>query len=133
MRDGRELDRRMAALHEVRAGLAWFGLGLGMAALVGPGPMAAAGEIRKNRPTSTLTERPLKRMLGEAGPKYPEASMSKSNAANVIDLEAFRQRKMLRVERTSEEMMPMASGAPPQAVMVPVWFCWVPMWTPTYG
>ena len=59
--------------------------------------------------------------------------MSKSNAANVIDLEAFRQRKMLRVERPSEEMMPMASGASPQAGMVPVWFCWVPMWTPTIG
>lgn len=59
--------------------------------------------------------------------------MPKSNAANVIDLEAFRQRKMVRDERTVEAMMPMASGAAPQALMVPVWFCWVPMWTPIVG
>ncbi|MBN9165973.1 MAG: hypothetical protein BGO98_14645 [Myxococcales bacterium 68-20] len=59
--------------------------------------------------------------------------MPKSNAANVIDLEAFRQRKMVRDERTVEAMMPMASGAPPQALVVPVWFCWVPMWTPIVG
>ena len=59
--------------------------------------------------------------------------MGKSNAANVIDLEAFRQRKMLREERPSEITMPMASGTQPQTVVVPVWFCWVPMWTPMYG
>lgn len=60
--------------------------------------------------------------------------MPKSNAANVIDLEAFRQRKMMvRDERPSEAMMPMASGAPAQALVVPVWFCWVPMWTPIVG
>lgn len=57
--------------------------------------------------------------------------MVKSSTANVIDLEAFRQRKM-REERASEEM-PMASGAAPHAVVVPVWFCWVPMWTPIVG
>jgi hypothetical protein len=70
-------------------------------------------------------------MLHEAGQHYPEAHMVKSNAANVIDLEAFRQRKM-RDERPSEEM-PMASGAPVQAMFVPVWVCWIPMWTPIVG
>ena len=48
--------------------------------------------------------------------------MGKRNtAANVIDLEAFRQKKMLR------------EAASPQnaaAVFVPVWVCWVPVWTP---
>ncbi len=58
--------------------------------------------------------------------------MVKSNAANVIDLEAFRQRKMLREERPSEDMR-MASGVQAQAMVVPVWFCWVPMWTPMFG
>ncbi|MBX3205241.1 MAG: hypothetical protein KF764_09235 [Labilithrix sp.] len=58
--------------------------------------------------------------------------MLKSNAANVIDLEAFRQRKLVREERPSDAM-PMASGAAAHAVMVPVWFCWVPMWTPIVG
>jgi hypothetical protein len=58
--------------------------------------------------------------------------MPKSNAANVIDLEAFRQRKLMRVERSSEDM-PVASGAVAQPMVVPVWFCWVPMWTPFVG
>ncbi len=60
--------------------------------------------------------------------------MVKSSAANVVDLETFRQRK-LRDERSSEVMMPMASGAQPQphAVVVPVWFCWVPVWAPMFG
>ena len=59
--------------------------------------------------------------------------MVKSSAANVIDLEAFRQRKMLREERPAE-VMPMPNGsAQPHAVVVPVWFCWVPMWTPMLG
>jgi len=57
--------------------------------------------------------------------------MVKSSAANVIDLEAFRQRKM-REERSSEGMR-MASGVRAQPVVVPVWFCWVPMWTPMFG
>jgi len=57
--------------------------------------------------------------------------MVKSNGANVIDLEAFRQRKMRQV-RASEEMS-MVSGAAPQAVVLPVWFCWVPVWTPFVG
>jgi len=58
--------------------------------------------------------------------------MKSNAAANVVDLEAFRQRKMLREERSSE-MMPMASGAQAHPVVVPVWFCWVPMWTPMFG
>ena len=48
-------------------------------------------------------------------------------AANVVDLEAFRQRKMLRGERANESPMPVAHEA---AVMMPVWFCWVPVWAP---
>ncbi len=54
--------------------------------------------------------------------------MSKSSAAaNVIDLEAFRQRKM-RGAKETESVMPVASGA--SFVPVPVWFCWVPVWAP---
>ena len=53
--------------------------------------------------------------------------MAKSNAATVIDLEAFRQKKMMREERASET----TSNAPRDAAMfVPVWFCWVPVWAP---
>lgn len=54
--------------------------------------------------------------------------MGKSNAAvaNVIDLEAFRQKKM-REERAPEES---AAAAPNAAMFVPVWFCWVPVWAP---
>jgi len=61
-----------------------------------------------------LTERPLERMLW---------TMGKSNAAaaNVIDLEAFRQKKVLR------EAASMPKDA---AVLVPVWVCWVPVWAP---
>ena len=57
-----------------------------------------------------------------------EASpMSKSSAAgNVIDLEAFRQRKM-RDSKESETEMPTERDA---AMFVPVWFCWVPLWAP---
>ena len=51
--------------------------------------------------------------------------MGKSGAAsNVIDLEAFRQRKMQ--ERASET----ATMRRDAAVFVPVWFCWVPVWAP---
>jgi hypothetical protein len=54
--------------------------------------------------------------------------MSKSSAAaNVIDLEAFRQRKM-RDSKATESVMPAASGA--SLVTYPVWFCWVPVWAP---
>ncbi len=45
---------------------------------------------------------------------------NRSSGAAVIDLEAFRQRKRMR---EAQETMP----AP---VLVPVWFCWVPVWTP---
>ena len=58
--------------------------------------------------------------------------MVKSNtaAANVVDLEAFRQRKM-REERAVEEPSSMSSAT--SGMVVPVWFCWVPMWTPFVG
>jgi len=60
--------------------------------------------------------------------------MVKSSAAKVIDFEAFRQRKLAREERPSEMMaMPMASGAQAHAFVVPIWVCWVPMWSPVYG
>lgn len=54
--------------------------------------------------------------------------MAKSNAATVIDLEAFRQKKMLREEERASE----ASSNPMRdaAMLVPVWFCWVPVWAP---
>lgn len=55
--------------------------------------------------------------------------MSKSNAAlaNVIDLEAFRQKKMREEERAPSD----GPGATRDAAMfVPVWFCWVPVWAP---
>ena len=54
--------------------------------------------------------------------------MPKSNAATVIDLEAFRQKKMLREEERSSEVSvnPMRDAA----MFVPVWFCWVPVWAP---
>lgn len=54
--------------------------------------------------------------------------VKRNAAANVIDLEAFRQRKM-RAERTPE-VMPVTHAS---ALVVPVWFCWVPMWTPFVG
>jgi hypothetical protein len=56
--------------------------------------------------------------------------MGKGNAAalaNVIDLEAFRQKKMREEERaTDAQMQPMHDAA----MFVPVWFCWVPVWAP---
>ena len=56
--------------------------------------------------------------------------MGKSNAAvaNVIDLEAFRQKKMRDEERASE--VPNAASMRDAAMFVPVWFCWVPVWAP---
>jgi hypothetical protein len=51
---------------------------------------------------------------------------SRSTAANVVDLEAFRQRKLMREERTDDRSV----GARDAAVFVPVWVCWVPVWTP---
>jgi hypothetical protein len=51
--------------------------------------------------------------------------MSKSSAAaNVVDLEAYRQRKM-RDAKEPESAMPAERHA---AMFVPVWFCWVPLW-----
>lgn len=51
--------------------------------------------------------------------------MGKSSAAtNVIDLQAFRQRKM-RGSNGHESAMPSDGGT---AMFVPVWFCWVPFW-----
>lgn len=49
--------------------------------------------------------------------------MVKSSTANVIDLESFRERRKQRDERPAV--------AP--AMMMPVWLCWVPMWTPFVG
>lgn len=67
--------------------------------------------------------------------------MPKSNAATVIDLEAFRQRK--HEERTTSssvsampstaQMSAAAFGVGAQALFVPVWFCWVPAWAPVVG
>ncbi|HEY8076431.1 MAG TPA: hypothetical protein VIF62_20040 [Labilithrix sp.] len=46
---------------------------------------------------------------------------NRSASATVVDLEAFRQRKRMRE----------ASETAPQAmVLVPVWFCWVPLFAP---
>jgi hypothetical protein len=51
--------------------------------------------------------------------------MGKSSvAAKVIDLEAFRERKRMAA-RSDQETVPSHA-----AVLVPVWFCWVPVWTP---
>jgi hypothetical protein len=49
-----------------------------------------------------------------------------SGAANVIDLDAFRQRKM-RGAKEHESAMPVERDT---AMFVPVWFCWVPLWAP---
>ncbi len=46
-------------------------------------------------------------------------------AANVIDLEAFRQRKMQKNTTPAEAMRP---APPAMFVPVPVWVCWVPVW-----
>lgn len=52
--------------------------------------------------------------------------MGKSSAAaNVIDLEAFRQKK-----RESERDMEMRPAPMNAQVLVPVWYCWVPVWAP---
>ena len=56
--------------------------------------------------------------------------MAKSNAATVIDLEAFRQKKMREEERASETTSTAMREA---AMFVPVWFCWVPVWAPMGG
>lgn len=52
--------------------------------------------------------------------------MSKSNAAkNVVDLEAFRQRKLRSLKEPEGAIAPEREAA----VFVPVWFCWVPLWS----
>ncbi len=48
-------------------------------------------------------------------------------AANVIDLEAYRQRKM-RAEQPSEPMPVMSAAVATPQMVVPYFFCWVPMW-----
>lgn len=58
--------------------------------------------------------------------------MLKNNAANVIDLEAFRQRRM-RAEGRSNEGTVLRRDEVIPTMFVPVWFCWVPMWTPVLG
>lgn len=50
--------------------------------------------------------------------------MGKSSSANVIDLEAFRRKK----QREAEVRPPPV--AQPAALLVPVWYCWVPIWAP---
>ena len=53
--------------------------------------------------------------------------MGKSSAAaNVIDFEAFRQRKMRDSKEPESEMTAQRDAA----MFVPVWFCWVPLWAP---
>ena len=60
------------------------------------------------------------------------STRSAAAAANVIDLEAFRQRKQMREERASTSAGDgvAAAGVREAAVLVQVWFCWVPVWTP---
>jgi hypothetical protein len=54
-------------------------------------------------------------------------SKATSGAATVIDLEAFRQRKLQAEQRDSA-----SEGATMQAtpMFVPVWYLWVPVWAP---
>ena len=59
--------------------------------------------------------------------------MGKSSAANVIDLEAFRQRKMRDERGGPDEEAAMVPSAHDAAMLVPVWFCWVPVWAPIIG
>ena len=60
--------------------------------------------------------------------------MPKSNAANVIDLDAFRQRRQQEERATTDVEVPTTTSAfSPQPVFVPVWFCWVPAWSPIVG
>ena len=48
----------------------------------------------------------------------------RSAGATVIDLEAFRRRKQMQDERAATAALREA------ALLVPMWFCWVPVWTP---
>jgi hypothetical protein len=59
--------------------------------------------------------------------------MAKSNAATVIDLEAFRQKKMREEEPSASRLRASETSSPAMrdaAMFVPVWFCWVPVWAP---
>jgi hypothetical protein len=58
-----------------------------------------------------------------------------SSAANVINLDAFRQRKLAgpltgRSLGDSKERGTEMRGQSDAAMFVPVWFCWVPVWAP---
>lgn len=61
--------------------------------------------------------------------------MSKSNAATVIDLDAYRQRKQEeeRSVPSGSEMTQASFAVGAQPLFVPVWFCWVPAWGPVVG
>ena len=54
--------------------------------------------------------------------------MKSNAAANVIDLEAFRQKKMRDEEERASETS--STSMRDAAMFVPVWFCWVPVWAP---
>lgn len=104
------------------------------------------GRFHQNGALSVLTDRPLKRMLWVR----PEAVMGKSNAANVVDLEAFRRQRDARAAASvaHAHARGVAEGPALQAAsgsnegfgypvatsswapVVPVWFCWVPVWAP---
>lgn len=81
-----------------------------------------------------MTEYPLERMLQERLPDSRRRPMVKSNAAaNVIDLEAFRQKKREEEEPSASRVRASESSVPAMrdaAMFVPVWFCWVPIWAP---
>lgn len=51
--------------------------------------------------------------------------MRKGSTADVIDLAAFREKKQREGRAPEAATMPRAA-----AVLVPVWFCWVPVWAP---
>lgn len=51
--------------------------------------------------------------------------MVKSSTANVIDLESFRERR-----KAQREGRPVVVAS---SMMMPIWFCWIPMWSPFVG
>lgn len=67
-----------------------------------------------------MTDHPLERML------LLIMGKTTSGAATVIDLEAFRQRKMQEAQRESAS----ETASQQAAMFVPVWYCWVPVWAP---
>jgi hypothetical protein len=54
-------------------------------------------------------------------------------AANVINLDAFRQKKMIEARMPDGQAAASSSISSSYSLVVPVWFCWVPMWTPFVG